>query len=103
MKKNRSLGIGGWHEEIILHSLLEKDRFGGEIADLLNKITEGEYKLNPSQIYISLRKLEDCQFIKAYNGDRQIGSKRIYYSITDAGQDAIAQKAAILKVLKVSP
>lgn len=80
--------IRGHTDAIILSYLCESDSYGYQInKDILNA-TEGQFELKEATLYTAFRRLEQTGMIESYWGNENIGARRRYYKITDAGRDA---------------
>lgn len=69
----------------ILHTLLERDKYGYEIIEEIKEKTGIEVK-QPS-LYSSLRRMESQKYISSYWQDSDIGGKRHYYCLTAVGKE----------------
>lgn len=73
----------------ILHTLLEKDKYGYEIIEEIKNKTGIEIK-QPS-LYSSLKRMETQKLISSYWQDSEIGGKRHYYCLTAIGKDFLTK------------
>ena len=79
--------LRGHTDTIILKLLLEGDKYGYEIAKLVNERSGNEYELNEATMYSSLRRLENDGNISSYWGDESQGGRRKYYEVTESGRE----------------
>lgn len=83
--------IRGHTDTIILASLSEHDSYGYQInKDILQK-TGNRYELKEATLYTAFRRLEQAGYVTTYWGDENVGARRRYYSITQAGRKAYEQ------------
>ncbi|GKX68557.1 PadR family transcriptional regulator [Inconstantimicrobium mannanitabidum] len=79
---------------IVLKLISEKDMYGYEIIQLLDKISEGYYRVKEGTLYPILYRLEDSGWIESYRvipeEERKIPRK--YYRITSAGREALKEQ-----------
>ena len=79
--------IRGHIDTIILKTLFDGDKYGYEILDEVSKKSGGSYELKQPTLYSCLKRLEGQGLISSYWVDSEIGGKRHYYCLTDAGKD----------------
>ncbi len=79
--------IRGNIDTIILNALCDKDRYGLEIIDEIEKRSHGSYQIKQPTLYSALTRLEKLGYVIKYSGDSPLGAKRAYFSITDLGRD----------------
>lgn len=79
--------LRGHTDTIILKLLLTGDKYGYEIAKLVNEQSDHEYELNEATMYSSLKRLENDGNITSYWGDESQGGRRKYYKITASGKE----------------
>lgn len=82
--------LRGHADTMILKLLLERDRYGYEIAKLIHLNSEGEYEMKEATLYASLKRLEKDDCIAWYWGDETQGGRRKYYQVTKKGREAYA-------------
>lgn len=70
----------------ILKSLENGEKYGYEIIELVNKLSYNKLEIKQATLYASLKRLEQKKLINSYWKDSDIGGKRHYYFITDAGR-----------------
>lgn len=80
--------IRGHIDTIILKILYEGDRYGLEIMKEVEEKSNGAYEMKQPTLYSCLKRLETQGLISSYWEDSDIGGKRHYYKLTDAGRDA---------------
>ncbi len=71
---------------IILSTLLDNDKYGYEIIELIREKTNGDVNIKQPSLYSSLKRMQDQGLISSYWRDSEIGGRRHYYSITDYGK-----------------
>ncbi len=79
--------LRGHTDTMILKLLLSGDKYGYEIAKLIQANSSGEYELKEATMYSSLKRLESEGCISSYWGDETQGGRRRYYRITGKGQE----------------
>lgn len=115
--------IRGHIDTIILHTLLDGDKYAQQISDSVEEKSEKKYSINQATLYSSLKRLENLKFVKSYWFDVSDG-RRKFFKITDAGRnevdknlsswsfsrqiidklmDAASQNVAYVKTVNVSP
>lgn len=80
--------IRGHIDTIILKVLSEGDKYGYEICKDVEEKSGGTYELKQPTLYSCLKRLEGQGLISSYWEDSDIGGKRHYYKLTDAGKEA---------------
>lgn len=86
---------------LILLTLKSGDKYGYEIKDGIDNLTDGQIEIKQASLYTSLKKLEQTKLISSYWRDSDIGGKRHYYFLTDAGKEEII-RSDIEKILSES-
>lgn len=76
----------GQLSNIILSTLIDNDKYGYEIIDVVKDKTDGKVIIKQPTLYSSLRRMEEQGLISSYWRDSEIGGRRHYYSITDYGK-----------------
>lgn len=74
-------------DTFILKSLYEKDGYGYDILNYIDKKTQGHYNMKQSSIYSVLKRLEKQGYINSYLGEESKGGPRRYYSLSDKGRE----------------
>lgn len=77
--------IRGHLDAIILRLIHEKDRYGYEISKEISQRTQDSFQIKEATMYAVFQRLEKKGFIRSYEGDVSLGSKRRYYTITSKG------------------
>lgn len=80
--------IRGHIDTIILHTLLDGDKYAQQISDSVEEKSEKKYSINQATLYSSLKRLENLKFVKSYWFDVSDG-RRKFFKITDAGRDEV--------------
>lgn len=85
--------IRGHINTIILRSLYERDKYGYEIIEEIEKKSHGQYTLKQPTLYSALKRLENQGFINAYwlTDEVSLGGRRKYYTLTDSGREIAAK------------
>ena len=102
--------IRGHIDTIILHTLLESDKFAQQISDSIESKSENEYKINQATLYSSLKRLETLKLVSSYWHDYDDG-RRKYFKITDSGKKTVESnlsswsysRSVIDKLMNLSP
>ena len=81
--------IRGHIDTIILHSLLDSDKFAQQISDAVESKSHGEYKLNQATLYSSLKRLENLKHVVSYWNDSD-GGRRKFFKLTESGKNTVA-------------
>ncbi|XEC95768.1 PadR family transcriptional regulator [Paenibacillus tarimensis] len=77
--------------EVILLSLLEsKAMYGYELAQQIEKDSEGYLRFKEGTLYPALKKLEVNGLVESYWQESKEGPRRKYYSITRTGKNALS-------------
>ncbi len=81
--------IRGHINTIILRTLYERDKYGYEIIDEIEKRSHGQYSLKQPTLYSALKRLENQGYINAYwkTDEVSLGGRRKYYTLTDSGRE----------------
>lgn len=83
--------IRGHVDTIILNALMQRDRYGYEILDMISDLSEGRYEIKQPTLYSCLKRLEKQGFITSYYGDETQGGRRRYYKLTEKGRATLEQ------------
>ncbi len=81
--------IRGHINTIILRTLYERDKYGYEIIEEIEKKSHGQYTLKQPTLYSALKRLESQGYINAYWKTDEVsqGGRRKYYTLTDSGRE----------------
>ena len=91
---NSSDILRGYTDTIILAQLARGDSYGYLISKNVQEITNGELRLKEATLYTTFRRLEVAGVIESYWGNEDIGARRRYYHLTDAGRALLAENRA---------
>ena len=80
--------IRGHIDTIILHTLLDGDKFAQQISDAIEQKSDGEYKINQATLYSSLKRLENLKHVSSYWYDTA-GGRRKYFKLTTTGKETV--------------
>jgi len=86
---NPSTLISGHIDIILLKIISLGDGYGYSISKTISQITDEECEIKEATLYSGLRRLEAEKLIASYWGDESQGGRRKYYTLTEAGQDAL--------------
>ncbi len=75
--------------KIVLKSLATGDKYGLEIIKDIEQFTNGKVVLKQPTLYSSLRRMEKKGYISSFWEDSEIGGRRHYYSLTQAGKNEL--------------
>lgn len=78
-------------ETVVMKMLTNKNMYGYEIIQELDRESSGTFSLKEGTLYPVLYRLEDENFISSYweEGTGKRGVPRKYYSLTEAGRQAL--------------
>lgn len=101
--------ISGSTSMLLLRLLEEKDMYGYEIIETLEKKSNNVFTLKAGTLYPLLHSLEEKSYLTSYE-DEVNGKTRKYYSITKSGRKYLKNKkdewneyqSAVLNVLCMS-
>ena len=88
---NTSELLRGHTDTILLAQLSREDGYGYQLGKAISKATGGALELKEATLYSAFRRLEETGAITSYWGEESAGARRRYYSITDAGREALAE------------
>lgn len=88
MKQSIGSGRGSVYN-IIMKALQSGDKYGYEICQEVETQSNGKYILKQPSLYSGLKRLEAQKLVESYWGDSDIGGRRHYYKLTDAGRKKI--------------
>lgn len=80
--------IRGHIDTIILHTLLNGDKFAQQISDSIDEKSGNSYKINQATLYSSLKRLESLKFVTSYWNDSENG-RRKYFKLTESGKESV--------------
>ena len=86
--------IRGHLDAIILRLLIEKDRYGYEIAKEIDQRTQHRLEIKEATLYAAIQRLERNKHIVSYSGLVTHGRARKYYKPTPGGRAYLPRKAA---------
>ena len=88
--------IRGHINTIILRTLYERDKYGYEIIEEIEKKSHGQYSLKQPTLYSALKRLESQNYINAYwkTDEVSLGGRRKYYTLTDSGREIAERNQA---------
>ncbi len=85
---------------LVLQQLNESDKYGVELIDNINKLTENSLDFKPAQLYSMMKTLSSAGKVHSYWQDSDIGGKRHYYKITEIGKKSLANYPKEEEILK---
>jgi PadR family transcriptional regulator, regulatory protein PadR len=77
------------NEILILAALRSRERYGREISEQIEDLTEARYTLSPGGLYTTLHRMEKAGLIRGRWGERRTEepyAQRRYYRITGLGE-----------------
>ncbi len=80
--------IRGHLDTIILHTLIENDKYAQQISDAIALKSNDKYQINQATLYSSLKRLESQKYVSSYWNDADDG-RRKYFKITELGKQLI--------------
>ena len=92
MKISKSL-LAGSAGMLILRLLEEKEMYGYEITDVLEKRSDSTFALKAGTLYPLLHSLEQSGYVTSRESEAENGRMRKYYSITDDGRKFLKTKS----------
>ena len=81
--------IRGHIDTIILHTLIDGDKFAQQISDAIESKSQSAYKINQATLYSSLKRLEGLKYVKSYWNDSVDGGRRKYFNLTQIGKETV--------------
>lgn len=84
--------LRGYTDMLLLAILSERDSYGYQVNQLLQKKTEGQFSLTEATLYTSFKRLEKQDLIVSYWLETENQKKRKYYSITASGKKVLKDK-----------
>ncbi len=80
--------IRGHIDTIILHSLIDGDKYPQQISDFIENKSDNQYQIIQATLYSSLKRLESLGYVKSYWNDSDNG-RRKFYQILPKGEDLV--------------
>ena len=88
---------------LVLDSLAEGSKYGLEIIEYITKKTNGGFIMKKPTLYSCLTRMEKKGLVSSsYWGESELGGKRHYYSITDAGRESLKELEETFSGVEVS-
>jgi len=84
--------LRGYTDMLLLAILSERDSYGYQVNQLLQKKTKGEFSLTEATLYTSFKRLEKQDLIVSYWLETENQKKRKYYSLTSSGKNVLKEK-----------
>jgi len=84
--------LRGYTDMLLLAILSERDSYGYQVNQLLQKKTKGEFSLTEATLYTSFKRLEKQDLIVSYWLETENQKKRKYYSLTSSGKKVLTEK-----------
>lgn len=85
-------------EEIVLIAVRQRECYGLEMIEIINKASLGKRLIGYGSLYPTLKKLEKRGLLRSRWGDdrpeERGGARRRYYAITELGIDALREVEA---------
>lgn len=91
---NSSDILRGYTDTIILAQLEGADSYGYLISKTVQEATGNELQLKEATLYTTFRRLEAAGVIESYWGSEEVGARRRYYRLTDAGRELLSVNRA---------
>ncbi len=91
MKIDKSLRTGSTGM-LILRLLEEKEMYGYEMIEALEKRSDNTFTLKAGTLYPLLHSLEQSGWVTSREAEAENGRMRKYYSITPSGMNALSEK-----------
>ena len=88
--------IRGHINTIILRALYERDKYGYEIINDIERKSHNQYSLKQPTLYSALKRLENQGYIIAYWKSDEVssGGRRKYFTLTDSGREITERNLA---------
>jgi PadR family transcriptional regulator, regulatory protein PadR len=90
MPKNQTTIIKGTLDLLVLKTLALEPRHGVGVAERIDQITRGTFRVKPGSLFPALHRLEQNGFIAGEWGETPEGRRAKYYRITPVGQRQLA-------------
>ena len=84
-RRRKRIASRGSVNNTILKTLINGDKYGYEIIKEVEEYSDGKIKLKQPSLYSSLSRFEEKGIVSSYWGDSDIGGRRHYYHLTEAG------------------
>lgn len=88
---NTSELLRGHTDTILLAQLAKGDSYGYQLGKAVSEATGGALEFKEATLYTAFRRLEEAGAITSYWGEAAAGARRRYYSITEAGKEALSE------------
>ena len=85
----------GSTELLILALLEERDRYGYELARLIDERSRGAISFHAASLYPTLYRMEDKDLIEGRWVEKAGQRRRRYYKVTAAGRKALASQRSV--------
>ena len=85
--------LKGNAQTIVLKLLSRVDMYGYQIAQELERISDGRFQLTEGTLYPLLHALEADASVESYWGEGQGARRRKFYRITEKGRGLLRKKA----------
>ena len=85
---------------MILRALSDGDSYGYEISKRITSISENCYIVKETTLYSAFSRLEKLGYLRSYPGSYSGGRERIYYSLTNDGEQYYQQKCEEWSLVK---
>lgn len=86
--------IRGHIDTIILHSIIDSDKYAQQISDTIEQKSQNKYQINQATLYSSLKRLESLGYVKSYWNDAPDG-RRKFIKITDSGKEFLQENMSV--------
>jgi PadR family transcriptional regulator PadR len=90
MARHQTDIMKGTLDLLVLKTLALEPRHGVGVADRIQQITHGTFRLGPGSLFPALHRLEQNGFIKGEWSVTPEGRRAKYYRVTPAGQRQLA-------------
>lgn len=91
MSKEKMVLSGG-NSMLVLKLLEEKDMYGYQIIEELERRSNNVFQLKAGTLYPILHSLEKKSYVTSYEEEAKSGKIRKYYTITSKGKKALSQQ-----------
>jgi PadR family transcriptional regulator PadR len=90
MPKHQTAIVKGTLDLLVLKTLALEPRHGVGVAERIDQITRGTFRVKPGSLFPALHRLEQNGFIAGEWSETPEGRRAKYYRITAAGQRQLA-------------